>query len=81
MSERKHQSLVSLYWHSAAYGFVLAAIFVGSLLWMDVGGLGGLLARSGMPVFAAALLWVQSGLLFSAVQLSVSVALIPSSER
>lgn len=65
--------LVRLYIESVALGFVISAAFTGGLLWVDVAGLGHLVAASNIGWIAVAMLVVFNGIVFSAVQFAFRV--------
>ncbi|WGV16502.1 hypothetical protein [Fuscovulum ytuae] len=60
--------LVRLYIQSIAVGFALSVLFLGALLWLDIGGLGGLILGSSTGFVAAAMLIVFNGIIFSGAQ-------------
>lgn len=57
----------------ALVGFAIAAAAVGLLLWLDVAGLGTLVATSESGVLAVALLTFFGGLTLGSVQMGVAV--------
>lgn len=65
--------LVRLYIQSIMLGFVISAVFTGGLLWLDVAGLGHLVAASSIGWVAVAMLVVFNGIVFSAVQFAFRV--------
>lgn len=65
--------LVRLYIVNVAFGFVLAAGFVGALVALDVAGIGRLVLHSDMGIVAALMLWVFHGVLFAGVQFGIAV--------
>ena len=65
--------LIALYIRSVAIGFALAAVFLAGLLWLDIGGLRGLIFGSSMGLVAAAMLWVFNGVVFAGVQFAIAV--------
>lgn len=69
--------LVKFLIRHAAIGFALAGIFVGILVWFDIGNIGTILAQSGIRVFATALLVMMVGLTFSSVQMGYAVMTKP----
>ncbi len=73
MSPKQMPDLIKLYIKSCAYGFLLSAVFVGLLIWFDVMGLGGLLARSEDAVLAVVVLWVLNGIVFAGVQFAIAI--------
>ncbi|WP_295316210.1 hypothetical protein [Roseobacter sp.] len=60
--------VVRLYIHSALAGFVLAGIFTGLVLWLNVGNLWHLVSGSDVAVMAVTVFWVLNGIVFSGVQ-------------
>ena len=60
--------LVGLYIRQCAIGFALSAIFVGAMLWLDIGGLAHLILASDAAVLAVVMLWVMNGIVFAGVQ-------------
>lgn len=69
--------LVKFLIRHAAIGFALAAVFVGVLVWLDIGNIGTILAQSGIRVFATFLLVMMVGLTFSSVQMGYAVMTKP----
>jgi hypothetical protein len=65
--------LIRLYLQSIAIGFLVAAVFTGGLLWLDVAGIGHLVMASDIGIIAATMLVVFNGIVFSAVQFAVRV--------
>jgi hypothetical protein len=57
----------------AAIGFGLAAIFVGALVYFDIGHIGTVLAQSGLQVVGTGLLIMMVGLTFSSVQMGYAI--------
>ena len=72
MSMKNAPDLIKLYIKSCIYGFVLSAIFVALLIWFDVMGLGGLLARSDDALLAVVIMWVLNGIVFAGVQFAIA---------
>lgn len=66
-------ALVSLYIRNIVFGFLLAIVFVGSLLWMDVAHLWHLVSSSPMGWVAVIMLVVFNGIVFSGVQFAIAV--------
>ncbi len=60
--------LVRLYIRHVIYGFILSGIFVGLLLWQNVGNLGYLIAGSDKGWIAIYMLFIGNGVVFAAVQ-------------
>lgn len=65
--------LVRLYIRNVLIGFGVAAAFVGLLLWLDVMGLRGLIARSEAGMLALFVLWFMNGIVFAGVQFAWAV--------
>ena len=65
--------LIRLYIVNVAFGFALAAGFVGALVGLDIGGIGRLVLQSDMGIVAALMLWVFHGVVFAGVQFAVAV--------
>lgn len=60
--------LVRLYFQSIAVGLGLSVLFLGALIWLDIGGLGGLILGSQTGLVAAAMLIVFNGIIFAGAQ-------------
>lgn len=60
--------LVRMYIHCCLIGFGAAAVFTGLVLWSDLGGIGGLVARSDVGLMAITVFWLFNGIVFSGVQ-------------
>jgi len=73
MRPRNEPDLMRLYLRHCAIGFLLSAVFVGLLLWLDVAGLGSLIARSDIGWLAVLLLWYFNGTVFGSVQFAIVV--------
>ncbi len=65
--------LVRLYLQSVVTGFVLAVAFTGLLIWLDIAGLGHLIAGSDIGLMSAFLLVFFNGIVFSSVQFGIVV--------
>lgn len=65
--------LIRLYIANVLWGFALAAVFVGLLLWLDVAGLRGLILGSGAGWLGGLMLWAFNGIVFAGVQFGVAV--------
>lgn len=65
--------LIKLYIRSAAWGFVISAVFVGLLMWFNVMNLWTLVAGSSSGIIALVLLWVAHGIVFGAVQFAWAI--------
>lgn len=60
--------LVRLYVQSIVVGLALSVLFLGALIWLDIGGLGGLILGSDTGLVAAAMLIVFNGIIFAGAQ-------------
>ncbi len=67
--------LIKILLRNAAIGFAIAAIFVASLIFGDVGGLGSLIATSDAGLGAALLLFFLLGLTFGSAQIGFAIML------
>ncbi len=65
--------LIRLYISNVAFGFALAAAFVGALIVLDVAGVRHLVLHSDMGIVAALMLWVFHGVVFAGVQFAIAV--------
>ncbi len=65
--------LIRLYIVNVAFGFALAAGFVGALVGLGIAGIGPLVLQSEMGIFAALMPWVFHGVLFAGVQFGIAV--------
>ncbi|RYG89337.1 hypothetical protein EU803_17845 [Loktanella sp. IMCC34160] len=65
--------LIKLYIRNVAIGFGLSAVFVALLLWFDIAGLGGLVARSDKGWIAVLMLFLSNGVIFAGVQFAFAV--------
>lgn len=65
--------LIRLYITNVAIGFVLAAVFVGMLLWFDIGHLRHLILTSDKGWLALLVLWISNGIIFAGVQFGIAV--------
>lgn len=65
--------LIKLLLRNAALGFLIAAIFVGVLLWTDMGGIGTLVANSDVALVAVFMLTFFHGLTFGSIQMGIAV--------
>ncbi len=66
-------ALVRLYIRNVITGFVLSAVFVGALLWLDVASLWHLISTSPQGWIAALMLFVFNGIVFAGVQFAIVV--------
>lgn len=69
--------LVKFLIRHAALGFGFACVFVGALIWFDVGRIGTILAQSDIQILATCLLVMMVGLTFSSVQMGYAVMTNP----
>lgn len=69
--------LVKFLIRHAAIGFGFAALFVGTLIVLDIGRIGTILAQSDIRILATALLVMMVGLTFSSVQMGYAVMTNP----
>ncbi|WP_065335202.1 hypothetical protein [Tritonibacter mobilis] len=65
--------LIKLYIRSALWGLVLAAIFVGILLWFNIANLGALVFGSDAGVVAVLALWISNAVVFGGVQFGFKI--------
>jgi len=65
--------LVRMMLAHGAIGVALGAAFAALVLWLDVAGLGGLVARSPQGWLAASMLALFSGITFGGVQIGIAV--------
>lgn len=65
--------LIKLYIRSALWGLVLAAIFVGMLLWFNVMNLWSLVSTSDKGVVALLALWISNAIVFGGVQFAWAI--------
>lgn len=75
MSIKHEPNLMRLYLRHCAVGFALSAVFVGLILWFDVGNLASLILGSDVGLLAVFLLWFFHGTIFGSVQFAVMVML------
>ena len=73
MPPQNEPNLMRLYARHCAIGFGLSAVFTALLLWFDVAGLGGLVARADVGLLAVFLLWFFHGTIFGSVQFALMV--------
>ena len=73
MPDQKASDLIKLYIKSCAFGFLLAAVFVGLIIWFDVAGVGRLIMESDIGLMATVVFWVLNGIVFAGVQFSIAV--------
>lgn len=65
--------LVRLYIRHTIIGFVISAVFVALLLWLNVANLWHLVTHSSGGALAVFLLWLFNGIVFSGVQFGIAV--------
>ncbi len=73
MSPKPEPNLMRLYLRHCLIGFALSAVFVGLVLWYDVGGLGRLVMGSDIGILAVFLLWFFNGTIFGSVQFAIVI--------
>ena len=78
---QREPNLMRLYLRHCAVGFVLSAVFVGLVLWSDVGHLGSLILGSDKGLLAVFLLWFFHGTVFGSVQFAVMIMLNTDSDK
>lgn len=65
--------LVRLYIVNVAIGFGLSVVFLGGILWMDVGGLRHLILDTPLGYVAGAMMIVANGIIFAGAQFAIAV--------
>jgi len=65
--------LVRLYIHQVVIGFLLSAIFVILLLWLNIANLRHLVTHTDGGWIAVAMLWVFNGIVFAGVQFGIAI--------
>lgn len=65
--------LVRLYITQVLIGFLLSAIFVSALLYMNIGNLWHLVTHTSGGLIAVIMLWIFNGIVFAGVQFSISI--------
>jgi hypothetical protein len=65
--------LIKLYITNVAYGFVLSAVFLALLLWLDVAGIRHLILNSDVGYIAAGMIFMMNGVVFASVQFAIAV--------
>jgi len=73
MSRQQTPDLIKLYIKSCAIGFILAAVFVGLVMWFDVAGLGRLILGSDIGLMAVIVFWILNGIVFAGVQFAIAI--------
>jgi hypothetical protein len=74
-------ALVGLYIRNVALGFLLSAVFVGALLWLDIANLWHLISTSPQGWIAAAMLFVFNGIVFAGVQFAIVIMRMGEDDR
>ena len=72
--------LIQLYIRNVALGFVIAAVFVGMLLWFNVMNLWQLVSTSDVGLLAVGILWFMNGIVFAGVQFAWAVMSLADKE-
>ncbi|MCV6597706.1 MAG: hypothetical protein OIF40_11580 [Mangrovicoccus sp.] len=65
--------LVRLYIRQVIIGYVLSAVFVAALLWLNVGNLWHLVTHVSVGWIAVVMLWVFNGIIFAGVQFALAL--------
>ncbi len=65
--------LIQLYIRNVLFGFVLSAVFVGLLFWLNIGNLWGLVSGSPVGWIAALMLFVFNGIIFAGAQFAFTI--------
>ena len=65
--------LIRLYINSVALGFALSAVFLGLLIWADIGALRHLVLGTASGYIAAIMLFVMNGIIFAGVQFAIAI--------
>ncbi len=65
--------LIKLYIRQVLIGFVLSAVFVALLLWLNVANLGHLVTNVAGGWIAVLMLWVFNGIVFAGVQFALAL--------
>ena len=73
--------LVKLYIQQVAIGFAIAAIFTAGILYLNIGNLGALTARSADGPLAVFLLFLFNGIVFSGVQFGIAIMRLGADEE
>ncbi len=73
--------LIRVYIIQVLIGFGLAAVFVGLLLWLDVGNLRHLVMASDIGWLAVLMLFIFNGLVFAGVQFSITIMRMAEDEK
>lgn len=80
MQPHRLPKLLSFLLVHAAIGFIIAGFFVIALVWLDIGGFGSLVGRSGVAPLALGVLTAFLGLTFASVQMGAAIMLLPKDE-
>jgi hypothetical protein len=81
MTKRIEQSLIRLLVWNALAGAFLGCVFAGFLLYMDVGGLGTMLARAENPLPALFLLFGSFAVTFGSAVCGTAIMALPKNDR
>ncbi|UZD91488.1 hypothetical protein [Cognatishimia activa] len=73
--------LIRQYITHVCVGFVLSAVFVSLLIWLDVAGLGGLILGSAEGWIAVLMLWIFNGIVFAGVQFSIRIMMLADKDK
>jgi hypothetical protein len=73
--------LIKLYIVNVALGFGLAAVFLGLVLALDVGGLRHLVLHTPSGWIAAAMFFVANGIVFAGVQFAIAVMAMAETDQ
>ena len=73
--------LIRLYVTQVLVGFAISAVFIAGLLWLDIAGLRGLIARSDSALLAVFMLWFMNGIVFAGVQFAWEIMSLPRTTR
>ena len=65
--------LGKLYIRNVAFGFLLSAVFVGLLYWLNIGNLWHLVSTSPVGWIAALMLFMFNGIIFAGAQFAVTI--------
>ncbi|WP_344842163.1 hypothetical protein [Celeribacter arenosi] len=65
--------LIRLYITQVIFGFAIAAVFVGALLYWNVANLWHLVSNDPAGILAVGVLWFANGIVFSGVQFAIAI--------
>ena len=65
--------LIRLYITQVIFGFAIAAVFVGALLYWNVANLWHLVSHDPAGILAVGVLWFANGIVFSGVQFAIAI--------